>query len=148
MSVKSTRVFTILAMCLISAIAHAQTITTPRVPSPAAEVSQTVGISKITVNYSRPSVKGREIWGKVVPYGTDDSGMFWFFNSSNWEMLIKVLRGCSYNGNYWVLFAATTDQEFTVVVRDSLTGQVKTYRNALGHPANVVIDINAFPNCP
>ena len=44
-------------------------ITTPRTPSPAASVTQTIGISTVTVNYSRPSVKGREIWGKLVPYG-------------------------------------------------------------------------------
>ncbi|MDN5210999.1 DUF2911 domain-containing protein [Fulvivirgaceae bacterium BMA12] len=53
---------------------EAQTITTPRVASPAAEVSQTVGISKVTINYSRPSVKGREIWGKLVPYGFNNLG--------------------------------------------------------------------------
>lgn len=46
----------------------AQSITSPRT-SPAAEVSQTIGISKVTINYSRPGVKGREIWGKLVPYG-------------------------------------------------------------------------------
>lgn len=45
------------------------TITTPRVPSPAGSVSQTIGISTVSVNYSRPSVKGREVWGKLVPYG-------------------------------------------------------------------------------
>jgi tetratricopeptide (TPR) repeat protein len=44
-------------------------VTTPRVPSPAASVTQTVGISTVTVNYSRPSVKGREVWGALVPYG-------------------------------------------------------------------------------
>lgn len=44
-------------------------ITTPRVPSPAAMVSQTIGISIVTVKYSRPSVKNREIWGALVPYG-------------------------------------------------------------------------------
>jgi hypothetical protein len=32
-------------------------------------VSQTIGISTVTLKYSRPSVKGREIWGKLVPYG-------------------------------------------------------------------------------
>jgi tetratricopeptide (TPR) repeat protein len=41
----------------------------PREPSPGGSVSQTVGISTISVLYSRPSVKGREIWGKLVPYG-------------------------------------------------------------------------------
>ncbi|HKZ36098.1 MAG TPA: DUF2911 domain-containing protein, partial [Chryseolinea sp.] len=38
-------------------------------PSPEATVSQKVGISTITVKYSRPSVKGREVWGSLVPFG-------------------------------------------------------------------------------
>jgi tetratricopeptide (TPR) repeat protein len=54
---------------LLSVTARSQQITTPRTPSPAAMVSQTIGISTVTVNYSRPAVKGREIWGKLVPYG-------------------------------------------------------------------------------
>lgn len=48
---------------------QAQGITTPNTPSPAASVSQTLGISKITVEYSRPSVRGRVVWGDLVPYG-------------------------------------------------------------------------------
>jgi hypothetical protein len=58
-----------IALLLLSANVFAQGITTPRTPSPAATVTQTVGISTIAVNYSRPSVKGREIWGALVPYG-------------------------------------------------------------------------------
>lgn len=38
-------------------------------PSPAATVSQTVGTSKVTIAYHRPGVKGREIWGALVPFG-------------------------------------------------------------------------------
>lgn len=37
--------------------------------SPAATVSQTVGIAQVTVKYNRPGVRGREVWGKLVPYG-------------------------------------------------------------------------------
>ena len=59
----------LLLISLISLKGATQAITTPRTPSPAASVSQTIGISTVTVNYSRPSVKGREIWGKLVPYG-------------------------------------------------------------------------------
>ncbi len=59
-------------------------VTTPRTPSPASEISQTVGISKITVNYSRPSVKGREVWGKLVPYGWNVQG-FGLGNSAPWR---------------------------------------------------------------
>jgi hypothetical protein len=45
-----------------------QQLDVPR-PSPNASVSQTVGITEITIKYSRPGVKGRQIWGKLVPYG-------------------------------------------------------------------------------
>jgi tetratricopeptide (TPR) repeat protein len=38
-------------------------------PSPDASVSQNVLNTKITINYRAPGVKGREIWGKLVPLG-------------------------------------------------------------------------------
>ncbi|MDQ4140701.1 MAG: DUF2911 domain-containing protein, partial [Bacteroidota bacterium] len=37
-------------------------------PSPAAMVMQTIGLTEISVKYHTPGVKGREIWGKLVPY--------------------------------------------------------------------------------
>jgi tetratricopeptide (TPR) repeat protein len=52
----------------------AQPITTPRPASPAATTTQTIGISTVTVNYSRPAVKGRVIWGALVPYGWNVQG--------------------------------------------------------------------------
>jgi Protein of unknown function (DUF2911) len=36
--------------------------------SPAASVSQTVGLTDISVTYHRPGVKGRVIWGALEPY--------------------------------------------------------------------------------
>jgi tetratricopeptide (TPR) repeat protein len=60
---------TILAVHLSVMLFAQGVITTPRVPSPAATVTQTIGISTVTVKYSRPSVRGREIWGALVPYG-------------------------------------------------------------------------------
>ncbi|MEO6246294.1 MAG: DUF2911 domain-containing protein, partial [Opitutaceae bacterium] len=38
-------------------------------PSPAATLKQRVGVTDIEVVYSRPSMKGREIFGKLEPYG-------------------------------------------------------------------------------
>ncbi|HVR11488.1 MAG TPA: DUF2911 domain-containing protein [Thermoanaerobaculia bacterium] len=38
-------------------------------PSPNAGVSQTIGVTEVTIRYSRPGIKGRAIWGKLVPYG-------------------------------------------------------------------------------
>jgi tetratricopeptide (TPR) repeat protein len=40
----------------------------PRV-SQRGTVSQRIGLTDITITYSRPEVGGREIWGKIVPYG-------------------------------------------------------------------------------
>jgi hypothetical protein len=96
--------------------------------------------------------------GMVAPCSTDDSGLFYFFNEDNWEMLFKVLNGCNYNNHYWVYFAATTDVGFNVRVTDTLTGFTKAYSNKsgvdvdysneLGHPANAVTDNTAFATCP
>jgi len=38
-------------------------------PSPPATAMAKVGKANITINYGQPSVKGREVWGKLVPYG-------------------------------------------------------------------------------
>ena len=43
-------------------------IKTPQ-PSPAASMNQMVGLTEIEVEYSRPSMRGREIFGNLVPYG-------------------------------------------------------------------------------
>jgi hypothetical protein len=38
-------------------------------PSPAAAVEQTVGVARLRLEYSSPAVRGRVIWGELVPYG-------------------------------------------------------------------------------
>ena len=38
--------------------------------SPHAVLTQTVGNTDVTIDYHRPSVKGRAIWGALVPYGS------------------------------------------------------------------------------
>jgi len=47
--------------------AQAQNLKTPPV-SKRASVSEWIGLTKVTINYHRPAVKGREIWGALVPY--------------------------------------------------------------------------------
>lgn len=37
--------------------------------SPAASVSLDIGLTNVKIDYHRPAVRGREIWGKLVPYG-------------------------------------------------------------------------------
>lgn len=53
---------------LLTGLTFAQNVKAPR-PSPNATVTQTVGVTDITIDYSSPGVKGRKIWGGLVPYG-------------------------------------------------------------------------------
>jgi DUF2911 family protein len=60
---------------LVASFSYAQTATNetlmldlPRA-SQHAVVTQRIGITDITINYHRPLANGRQIWGKVVPYG-------------------------------------------------------------------------------
>ncbi|HXD76524.1 MAG TPA: DUF2911 domain-containing protein [Puia sp.] len=82
-----TRGLPTLLFASASLFATAQTnynLSLPRVPSPAASVSQTIGISTVSVKYSRPSVRGREVWGNLVPYGWNVQG-FGAGNSAPWR---------------------------------------------------------------
>lgn len=56
-----------LLVALTATAAVAQQVKTPR-PSPKATFTQTVGVTDVTVNYSRPGVKGRTVFGDLVPY--------------------------------------------------------------------------------
>lgn len=58
----------IAAMMLLTATAALAQVRSPRV-SPKASLMQSVGLTDITINYNRPGVKGRQIWGALVPYG-------------------------------------------------------------------------------
>ena len=55
--------------CLLALPAFAQAQLQLPSKSPNAHFSQTVGLTEITIDYSSPGVKGRKIWGAVVPYG-------------------------------------------------------------------------------
>lgn len=60
----------LLLICLMSFAANVQSQDDKsKRPSPPARVSQVVGTATITINYSQPAVKGRKIWGELVPYG-------------------------------------------------------------------------------
>ncbi len=53
---------------MLSKTLSAQELELPQ-PSPAAEVSQKFGLAKATITYSRPNMKGRKIFGSLVPFG-------------------------------------------------------------------------------
>ena len=89
---------------------------------------------------------GEAAGAKVVPQSTTDSGLFRFYDPGNWEILIKVLDGCSANGHHWVYGASTTDLGYSIRVTDTVTGLLREYRNEAGRPAAAITDSEAFPS--
>lgn len=55
-------------LCASAALAQLPPLKTPEA-SPAASVSQTVGLTDVTIAYNRPAVANRRVWGELVPYG-------------------------------------------------------------------------------
>jgi hypothetical protein len=86
----------------------------PRV-SPAASVFQTIGENTvITIDYSRPAVKGRTIWGDLVPYGK-----VWR-TGANEATRFTVSQDVMIDGNKlaagsYSLFTIPTEKEWTVI---------------------------------
>ncbi|HYC57447.1 MAG TPA: DUF2911 domain-containing protein [Candidatus Binatia bacterium] len=59
----------LVALAIVSTSAHAQTAA-PELPqpSPLAKIEQRVGVTTFAIEYSSPGVKGRTVWGDLVPH--------------------------------------------------------------------------------
>ena len=66
-------VLAFIVVCLCLTIPVQAQLDLPR-GSQMAKVSQRVGITDLTIVYSRPSVNNREVWGSLVPYGMNNFG--------------------------------------------------------------------------
>ena len=86
---------------------------------------------------------GEEGEGRLVQPPSTDSALFYFFDRSNWELMVKVLDGCAINGHYWVFAAASTDVAFQVTVIEE-GGRTFEIGNRLGQPAAAINSITAF----
>ena len=86
--------------------------------------------------------------GTGVPL-TDDSGYFWFFDSTNIETTVKVLNGCAIDNAYWVFAAGLTNVEVLLTVVDTKTGVQYTKTNPQGTAFAPIQDTGAFKtSCP
>ncbi|MEO8505622.1 MAG: LamG domain-containing protein [Acidobacteriota bacterium] len=83
-----------------------------------------------------------------VAVANSGSGIFWFFASDTWEVLVKSLNGCALNSRYWIFSAATTNVFYRMNVFDIRAGVNKIYFNYPGPPAPAVTDTDAFATCP
>src|SRR5690554_980332 len=62
------KVFSALVLVIIFQSGAFAQLDIPR-PSPTGKVTQDFGLNQITIEYSRPGVKGRVIYGDLVPWG-------------------------------------------------------------------------------
>jgi PKD repeat protein len=79
---------------------------------------------------------------------TPDTGYFWFFNSANVEMIVKVLDACALNSKKWVFGGGLTNVFVVITVADTQTGTIKTYVNPQGAAFQPIQDTAAFSTCP
>jgi hypothetical protein len=88
--------------------------------SPAATVEQTIGITEVKVVYHRPEVKGRTIWGQLVPYnepwraGANENTLVSF--SSDVKVGGKPLKAGTYG-----LHMIPTQSEWTIAFSNMTT---------------------------
>jgi ELWxxDGT repeat protein len=80
--------------------------------------------------------------GRAVPLAAD-TGAFWFFDSANIEVILKVLDGRGVNGHFWAFYGALSDVEYALTVTDTETGLARRYVNPPGQLASVG-DTQAF----
>ena len=73
----------------------------------------------------------------------ESSGLFYFFDPENAEVLFKVLNGCEVNGHWWVFAAAATDLYFELTVVDRQRTTSERYVS-VGRPPPIT-DVAAFP---
>ncbi|MFN0149445.1 MAG: DUF2911 domain-containing protein [bacterium] len=125
--------FSPLAVCLGIALAasasDAAELMLPRT-SPKAQVMQTVGLTDVTITYCRPGVKGRAIWGELVPYdqvwrtGANEATAITF--STDVKVNGQALKAGTYSlhtiptkGAWTVIFNTEVDQWGSYAYNDS-----------------------------
>ncbi len=101
------------------------------------------GRFEATVEYTNPAT-GLVGGGRPMP-GTDNTGYMTFFSPGNVELAIKVLDGRAFNDSYWVFATGLTDVDYTITVKDTFGGEVKTYSSRDAGQFCTIQDLDAFP---
>jgi hypothetical protein len=110
---RTIKVVTLFAFILFSISTMAQDDKSKR-PSPPAKVSEKIGNTTVTIDYSQPAVKNRDIWDGLVPYGkvwrTGANEATTFEVSSD----VKV-EGNALKAGKYALFTIPAADEWTII---------------------------------
>ncbi|MEM9022802.1 MAG: DUF2911 domain-containing protein [Bacteroidota bacterium] len=120
------RTLTMMVMVAFTASAFAQ-INAPR-PSPTATMEQVVGVTNFSVNYSRPGVKERKIFGELVPFDkvwrTGANSATTITTDGDYKLAGQLVKAGSY-----ALYTIPGEAEWTVMLYSDLKlgGNVAKY---------------------
>ena len=115
-------------ICLALYSADAQPIKTPA-PSPTQTVKQDFGISSVELIYSRPGMKGRKIFGDLVPYGK-----VWR-TGANQATRIKfaddvTIGGQAIKAGEYALFTIPNEKEWDIIINKGSANWGTDYKQA------------------
>ena len=122
----------VLATGLLAGLGHVAAAGVELPPSdPSAKVAQQVGLTEVSVAYESPAVKGRKLWGSVIPYDR-----VWWIGSSLTPAKITFSRDVVFGdkavpaGTYFVL-ATPSKSAWTIILNKSVDEPGKGYRPEL-----------------
>jgi tetratricopeptide (TPR) repeat protein len=123
------QIFLLIPVLLLLVSSHAviaQELNTPA-PSPKGTVTQIVGLTEVSISYSRPGVKGRVIFGDLEPYGE-----LWR-TGANKSTTIKFaddvqLGGKAVPAGEYALFTIPQKDEWTIIISKSIGWGTAEYK--------------------
>jgi tetratricopeptide (TPR) repeat protein len=101
-------------LLFLAALPLSAAIELPQV-SPGATVTQALGVSKVTATFHRPAVKGRKVWGELVPFdkvwrlGANDATTLELSHDAK-------VNGTSVPAGRYALFAIPGQAEWTLIL--------------------------------
>ena len=81
--------------------------------------------------------------GTAVP-NSDQTGLFWFFDAANVELIVKMFDARPLTPTFWAFAGGLSDVEYWIVVTDTQTAATRTYHNEADNLCGFG-DIAAFP---
>lgn len=129
-----------LAIALLSASTFAFAQVQLPQPSPKASVTQTAGLTDITIDYSSPAVKSRTIWGELVPFDK-----VWRAGA-NAATKITFSKDVTINGTAvakgtYSVFAIPSKAEWTIIINKDANASESQYKQE-----NDIVRIKAAPS--
>lgn len=124
--------------------------------SPAAQISQTIGLSKITIDYSRPAARKRKVWGRVVPVGMQKSrfgkrGDMPWRAGANENTVFRISHNVKINGqplaagNYGLHMVVQANNQVIIIFSKNYTSWGSFFYDAKDDALRVESKLEEYP---